>query len=358
MSSNPLFPGRRQHTPAAAVAVLGVCVVAAVAVVISVSLSSGPQELLQPSARLPQLSYLTREDPPWVATKQKPFEYFESQSEVNNSRALSFWPGQYSWPQNISRVPERYQVWGDPRPNLMEERPPLEGTLDWAPGNGYGVVLGNGQDGTVFSGTPIVTHGFMAQMCTKSEECQNADVCKDGKCKPAFFDGLDAVKAAVEAAEAAKWPKQKSFGQQQLRAQLTVLREIDAQTAADEKRLSRARRATKPALANKPARLQGLAMGGGTPVDFTFGVGADGEPPYHLQTVAESVRNGLLDPNAPEVLPYTRVGGSGTTGQMAAVGYMQPLPRLQQPAQADAKPAEATAEAPAGAIEGTVAPSA
>ncbi len=185
----------------------------------------------------------------------------------------------------------------------------------------------------------------------------------------------DAVLEAMQAFHG--YSGAKSFGQEQLRAQLSVLREIDSQTATDEKMLgvgsprapqrdSHAHsrhigtlhsagyklsdkeerkledsifdepasrrtlhtvyaRATTPKNANA-ARFQGLAMGGGTPVDLTFGVGVDGEPPYHLQTVAESVRNGLLDPNAPDVLPYTQVGGSGTTGQMTAVGYMQPLP--------------------------------
>jgi len=288
------------------------------------------------------LSYLFSEDPPWVATGQTPLSYFESRSRVKNSRQLDYWPG-----INFSDV----------RPDLLKQRPPLEGTVPgWAPGNGYGIELMNSKDGTVFSGDPVlVKHGFMGQKkCAKSEECQNADVCKDGKCKPSIFDGLDAVEKAVKAAEKAKWPQAKSFGRQQLRAQMSVLREIDAQTAADEKRMGmikkrivvapNARRAIKPVRKATAARMQGLAMGGGTPLDLTFGVGKDGEPPYHLSTVAESVRNGLLDPNAPDVLPYTTVGGSGTTGQMAAVGYMAPLPQLPAPTSAD------------GDIEGTVAP--
>ena len=319
-------------------AVGGLALVAAVAV-LGLAVSGGQKgaALLGEQARVARTSklgyLLGKEDPPWVATGQQPLEYFESQSRVKNARELEYWPG-----INFSSV----------RPDIYQERPPIEGTAAWAPGNGYGVVLQNSKDGTVFSGDPVHKHGFMGQKCASSAECQNADVCKEGKCKPAIFDGIDAVEASVKAAQAKMWPQAKSFGQQQLSAQMSVLREIDAQTAADEKMLglsprskmtrkmgaSAAKRsAAGPAVARadrtaraRAARFQGLAMGGGTPVDLTFGVGRDGEPPYHLSTVAESVRNGLLDPNAPDTLPYTSVGGSGTTGQMAAVGHMQPLP--------------------------------
>ena len=65
-------------------------------------------------------------------------------------------------------------------------------------------------------------------------------------------------------------------------------------------------------------------------MDLSFGVGRDGEPPYHLATVAESVRNGFLDGNAPEALPYARMGGSGTSGAISAVGYMQQLPQADE----------------------------
>ena len=350
----------------AAVALLLLCGAAAAAVAL-VGAGRRSSGLLEVPARTPMLSYLLgKDDPPWVAAGQQPLQYFEAQSRVKDTKNLEYWPG-------IS--------FSDVRPNLNEERPPLEGTVAWAPGNGYGIELMNSKDGTVFSGDPVLKHGFMGQMCASSDECQNADVCKDGKCKPAIFDGMDAVEASVKAAEAKKWPQAKSFGQQQLRAQMQLLREIDSQTAADEKQLGlhaartphrrhvgtlhsanyklsaeeerkqedsifdepapsrtlhRAAKRASTAKKAAAARFQGLAMGGGTPVDLTFGVGQDGEPPYHLQTVAESVRNGLLDPNAPDVLPYTQVGGSGTTGQMTAVGYMQPLPAAQD-APADIK---------------------
>lgn len=328
----PLFPGRRQ--PGLVLPFI-LCALALLAVL---AVSQGPTVLL---SRTPMLSYLFREDPQWLGKEQEPLKYFESKSHVKGSRQLGYWP-------DISAQ--------DVRPDTLQERPPLEGTLAWSPGNGYGVELMNSRDGTVFSGDPVpVTHGFMGQgKCAKSVECQNADVCKDGKCKPAIFDGIKAVEASVAAAAAAKWPSApaaaatarrvgppKSFGQQQLQAQMSVLRELDAQAAADDKRMGMSSSTKHPVVA-KAARMQRLAMGGGTPLDLTFGVGKDGEPPYHLSTVAESVRNGLLDPNAPDVLPYTTVGGSGTTGQMAAVGYMQPLPQFPAPA--------------AGDIEGTVAP--
>jgi len=308
--SPPAAAGTRKRLAwagARAAVAVGLIVVAAAAVVGVMSVrQGGPAALL--GARTSKLGYLLgKEDPAWVATGQQPLEYFESQSRVKDTRDLEYWPG-----INFSSV----------RPDVYQERPPLEGTVAWAPGNGYGVVLQNSKDGTVFSGDPVHKHGFMGQKCADSAECQNADVCKEGKCKPAIFDGIDAVEASVKAAQAKMWPKAKSFGQQQLSAQMSVLREIDSQTAVDEKMLGIKSRSKK----SHGARFEGLAMGGGTPVDLTFGVGRDGEPPYHLATVAESVRNGLLDPNAPETLPYTSVGGSGTTGQMAAVGYMQPLP--------------------------------
>jgi len=319
--SKRLWAGARAAGGGRAAVAVGLVVVAAAAVagVVSVRAPAGPAVLL--GARTSKLGYLLgKEDPAWVATGQQPLEYFQSQSRVKDTRDLEYWPD-----INFSTV----------RPDVYQERPPLEGTAAWAPGNGYGVVLQNSKDGTVFSGDPVYKHGFMAQKCASSVECQNADVCKEGKCRPAIFDGIDAVEASVKAAQAAMWPQAKSFGQQQLSAQMSVLRQINSQTAADEKMLGIKRRTKKA----RGARFEGLAMGGGTPVDLTFGVGRDGEPPYHLATVAESVRNGLLDPNAPETLPYTSVGGSGTSGQMAAVGYMQPLPQ----------------QAPAEKISGTVA---
>jgi hypothetical protein len=328
----PLFSGRRKPLVTMGAikyaSLLGLAAVAAVASVVywgqgvaRALLLQGPQLR---AARMSKLGYLLgKEDPPWVATKQQPLEYYESQSTVKNTKALDFWPG---------------VKFEDVRPDRLQERGPIEGTAAWAPTNGRGIELINSKDGTLFSGDPApLKHGFMGQMCTKSEECQNADVCKKGKCKPAIFDGLPAVAKAVKAAEKKKWPKTKSFGQQELRSQLILLHEITSQTAADEEAVSRldadlglssgtmglqkARRGPSAAGVRK-ARLQRLAMGGGTPVDLTFGVGRDGEPPYHLATVAESVRNGLLDPDAPSVLPYGRAGN----GQMTAVGYLASHP--------------------------------
>ena len=84
-----------------------------------------------------------------------------------------------------------------------------------------------------------------------------------------------------------------------------------------EKMAVKSRRGMRQAApaAKKAGRLQRLAMGAGTGIDLTFGVGKDGEPPYHIRGAAESVRNGLVNPAAPEVLPYAQVTGSGTSGR-------------------------------------------
>lgn len=70
-------------------------------------------------------------------------------------------------------------------------------------------------------------------------------------------------------------------------------------------------------------RRQQLAQegGSGTSLDFTFGVGKDGEAPMRIQGEAYSVSTGSQDPNAPPVLPYAKMGGSGTDGRLAVVGY-------------------------------------
>ena len=39
---------------------------------------------------------------------------------------------------------------------------------------------------------------------------------------------------------------------------------------------------------------------------------------------------GLLPSSSMEALPYARMGGSGTSGAISAVGYMQPLPQADE----------------------------
>lgn len=45
------------------------------------------------------------------------------------------------------------------------------------------------------------------------------------------------------------------------------------------------------------------------------------QAPIRIKGEAQSVRTGMQDPNAPDVLPYAKVEGSGTEGGMTTVGY-------------------------------------
>jgi hypothetical protein len=162
-----------------------------------------------------------------------------------------------------------------------------------------------------------------------------------------------AAKAEMEAHGVQVTARQaRNFDRQQLASQKQVLAEIDGETnmqlkmydggkllqakalgmqraaKTGEKMAVKSRRGMRQAApaAKKAGRLQRLAMGAGTGIDLTFGVGKDGEPPYHIRGAAESVRNGLVNPAAPEVLPYAQVTGSGTSGAMETVGYLSNAP--------------------------------
>jgi hypothetical protein len=176
MERDALLRGAQARRGRGTVTLILICAAAVVAVVAVVVVAGrgGASGLLEVPARKSMLGYLLgKEDPPWVAAGKKPLAYFEAQSRVKATRKLDYWPD-----VNFTSV----------RPNLHEERPPIEGVPLWL-GNGYGIELINSKDGTVFSGDPVVRHGFMSQHCASSDECQNADVCKDGKCKPAIFEG-------------------------------------------------------------------------------------------------------------------------------------------------------------------------
>ena len=237
MPTTELVPGRRTRRKSAE-ASIAVAFVAAIALVVAVAMRA-PSVLLQlHPARFSSLGFLLgKQDPPWVAQGQMPLQYYEVQSRVKGQTGIGdFWPGvNKSAPQPEMGTAEN--LWRDVRPNRLAPRPEVEGPAawGWAPSNGRGVVLIKSTDGTPFTGVPQpVMHGFMGQACKTSDECQSADVCTKGKCRPAVFDGAPAVEKRVKELEKKMWPAAKAYGQQQLRAQTSVLRELTAQTHTDE----------------------------------------------------------------------------------------------------------------------------
>lgn len=359
----------------------------------------GPTHTWPPANKAPmsQLGYITEAvDPPWVATGQRPLDYYQSQS-AHHSGVLDYWVGMD--PEQI-------------RPDLYEARPPLDNIDHWVKNVGWGGLRLDD------NGTAITYHGFMAHNlnCSDGGLCQNADICMNDRCVPAIFNGTDAVNASVTANKRLQAKQQQlmfnmvyehhemppmafgtgsvhdngalpevssdvkaqmkaagkdlagdktgiwydpysgSYGNDglaaedaKLKMQVQQLRQIATAQSHEEAGLRREaymrfQRQHALGQGSGEASTQSLAMGGGTPLDLTFGVGGDGEPPYHLHTVAESVRNGILDPNAPETLPYAQVKGSGTSNKIGAVGYMSPL-----------HGAPGQPEEEEGAIEGTVA---
>jgi len=291
----------------------------ALLVAVVVYQASSPTYLVDRTAPQALSSFLVREDPEWTATSYTPLTYFAHQSPFYDQRSLSYWPGM-----------SKKKVLQYPPPEREEAQGP-----SWV-GSGYGVYL-DGED--PFSGNPILKHGFMSQSCVETKECQNADVCCNHdaescgrhwlKCIPAIYLSAEYAQEAAENQTKARYGAEEkqvqvqNFDEQQLHAQQTILQSLRAQS---QLQLAR-RRGTNKMIsgARRSAKTQDLAMGGGTPVDLSFGVGRDGEPPYQLKTEAESVYNGLLNPNAPGTLPYAQFGGSGTSGQIAAIGYSSPL---------------------------------
>uniref|UniRef100_A0A7S0Y3F2 Uncharacterized protein n=2 Tax=Hemiselmis andersenii TaxID=464988 RepID=A0A7S0Y3F2_HEMAN len=279
-------------------------------------------------------------------------------------------------PESQGSKPKDYYWPGIPfdevRPDVDAERSPFE-KPNWI-GNGYGIYIHRGRAG--------IHKGFFGP-CKATKDCANMDICFSGRCMPAIRNGTAALcermlgkgnpkcgnstnaieaGAGASAGGGAATPvvTKQSSRQQQLMVNMAyqhhefnspggagahyddgtlpvVPREVVQHVVAKQQTTPSMWRdpvsgewgndhAVKGSFAMRggvrAARVESLADGGGTPVDLTFGIGADGEAPMHLKTTAESIHNGALDPNAPEVLPYASITGSGTQGHVESVGYM------------------------------------